>query len=67
MTTLLTTAEAAERLKVSRRAVQEWIATGALVHIRRGRYLRIDEKDLEAFVEKHKSGGNVLAMRRGAR
>jgi excisionase family DNA binding protein len=61
--TLLTTAEAAERLNVSRRAVQDWIAAGALVHVRRGRYLRIDEKDLLAFIERHKRGGNVVGIR----
>lgn len=66
MTTLLTTAEAAARLNVSRRAVQEWIASGVLVHIRRGRYLRIDEKDLEDFIAKHKAGGNVVTFKRGA-
>lgn len=61
--TLLTTAEAAERLNASQRTVQDWIASGVLAHIRRGRYLRIDEKDLLAFIERHKRGGNVVGIR----
>lgn len=67
MTTLLTTAEVAIRCNVSRRLVQEWIATGVLPHIRRGRFLRVEEPDLVAFLARHKVGGNVREMKRGQR
>jgi excisionase family DNA binding protein len=59
--TLLTTDEVAERLGVTRRTVQNWIKAGELACYQfgegKGTTYRIDPKDLEAFLKKHRRGG----------
>jgi excisionase family DNA binding protein len=58
--TLLTTDEVAERLGVTRRTVQNWIKVRELVCYQfgegKGTTYRIDPKDLEAFLKKHRRG-----------
>lgn len=59
--TLLTTDEVAERLGVTRRTVQNWIKAGELACYQfgegKGTTYRIDPKDLEVFLKKHRRGG----------
>jgi excisionase family DNA binding protein len=58
---LLTTDEVAEHLGVTRRTVQNWIKTGELACYQfgegKGITYRIDPKDGEAFLKKHRRGG----------
>jgi excisionase family DNA binding protein len=58
---LLTTDDVAERLGVTRRTVQNWIKSGELACYQfgegRGTTYRIDPKDVEAFLKKHRKGG----------
>jgi len=57
---MLSTAEVAVILNVSRRIVLDWIATGDLPAFRIGpqtRVIRVRESDLETFIEK-----NIRAM-----
>jgi excisionase family DNA binding protein len=60
--TLLTTDEVAERLGVTRRTVQNWIKAGELACYQfgegKGTTYRIDPKDLEAFLKRHRRGEN---------
>jgi excisionase family DNA binding protein len=53
--------EVAERLKVNRRTVNRWIEAGDLRAIRFGAppkgAIRIAEKDLQAFIDARRSGG----------
>jgi excisionase family DNA binding protein len=48
---LYTVEEVARFLRVSPRAVQVWIRSGALTAVRYGRLLRVRQGDLEAFGE----------------
>lgn len=41
-------------LKVSERTIHKWTASGQLPVVKIGKVIRIDEKDLTAFVEAHK-------------
>ena len=51
-TRLLTVVEAAERLAVSRRTLQGWIASGTFPVVRlSARCVRVRPEDLEAFIE----------------
>ncbi len=53
---LLSTAEVATILNVSRRSVLEWIGSGDLPAFRIGpqtRVIRVRESDLEAFIQRH--------------
>jgi excisionase family DNA binding protein len=58
---LLTTDEVAEKLGITRRTVQNWIKAGELVCYQfgkgKGTTYRIDPKDVEAFLKKHRRGG----------
>jgi excisionase family DNA binding protein len=59
---LLTTDEVAEHLGVTRRTVQNWIKAGERACSRfgegKGATYRIDPKDVEAFLKKHRRGGD---------
>ena len=48
---LYTPEEVAKRLKVSRRAVYQWLTTGKLVGMKAGQGWRITEEDLIAFMK----------------
>jgi excisionase family DNA binding protein len=48
---LYTPEEVADRLKVTRRSVYEWIKRGRLKGLRAGQYWRVSESDLLAFLE----------------
>jgi excisionase family DNA binding protein len=49
---LLTVAEAAEELRVSRRTVQRLIARGEVPHVRIGRRPLLRSRDLDALIER---------------
>jgi putative molybdopterin biosynthesis protein len=53
-----TTEEVAHHLKVTRRAVQQWIKTGKLKALRIGREFRIEAQELEAFKERARQAVN---------
>jgi len=48
---LYTPEEVAKRLKVSRRAVYQWLTSGKLVGMKAGQGWRISEEDLLAFMK----------------
>jgi excisionase family DNA binding protein len=52
-TTLLTIAEAAERLRISPRTCREWLRTGKLRGVKYGKLWRIREEDVDAFIQEH--------------
>jgi excisionase family DNA binding protein len=52
---LLTFEEAAEIWGVSTRSVRRWIAEGELSVFRRRGVVRIDERDLQQFYERHRT------------
>jgi len=52
---LYTPEEVAKRLKVSRRAVYQWLTTGKLVGMKAGQGWRISEEDLIAFMKSNAS------------
>lgn len=54
---LLTIEEAAEYLRMSPWVVRQWLREGKLPGFKLGREWRIDEKDLEAFIEAAKKQG----------
>jgi len=57
---LYTPAEAAAILGVSLRTLRSWIRSGALGHSRLGpgqRLIRISRRDLEAFLNEHRTRG----------
>jgi excisionase family DNA binding protein len=54
-TKLLTTPEAASRLGVSKRTLQELAAERKIAQIKFGRNVRFDPADLEAFINSHRS------------
>ncbi|MDQ4144399.1 MAG: helix-turn-helix domain-containing protein [Actinomycetota bacterium] len=54
---LLTVDDAAERLNVSVRNVRHQIFTRRLPVVKIGRLVRIDERDLEALIDRGRSGG----------
>lgn len=49
---IFTPDEVAERLKVSVKAVKDWLRAGKLKGVKAGRLWRVRERDLEAFLEK---------------
>lgn len=51
MTTLLTTAEAAQRLSLREGTLREYTRRGLVPHIRLGRQIRYDANDLAAWLE----------------
>ena len=52
---LYTPEEVAKRLRVSRRAVYQWLTTGKLVGMKAGQGWRITEEDLIAFMKSNAS------------
>lgn len=58
---LLTTDEVAEKIGVTRRTVQNWIKAGELACYQfgtgKGATYRIDPRDVEAFLKRHRRGG----------
>lgn len=50
---LLSVAEAAARLTVSKRTVQRWLAEREIPFVRVKRYVRIAEDDVLAFLRRH--------------
>jgi excisionase family DNA binding protein len=59
---LLTVGESAERLGTSVRFVRRWVFEGGIAFVKVGRYVRIAEADLDAFI----AAGRVNALRREA-
>lgn len=55
---LYTPEEVAKRLKVSRRAVYQWLTTGKLVGMKAGQGWRITEEDLIAFMKSNAVRGD---------
>lgn len=55
---LYTPEEVAKRLRVSRRAVYQWLTTGKLVGMKAGQGWRITEEDLIAFMKSNASRGS---------
>ena len=53
---LLTTAEAAERLTLSRQQVYAFLKEGAIPCVRLGGAIRVAEADVEAFIRKNYNG-----------
>jgi excisionase family DNA binding protein len=60
---LLTAREVAELLAVPVGWVREHTRTGAIPHVRLGRYVRYDEGDVRAWVESVKAGGGPAFRR----
>jgi excisionase family DNA binding protein len=56
MTKLLTVKEAAAYLQTCERTIYNYEREGFFPIIRRGRFVRVDVKDLEAFLDKCKRG-----------
>jgi len=52
--TLYTPEEVAEKLRVSRRAVYEWLKSGKLNGFKAGQYWRVTEEDMTLFLKRHK-------------
>ena len=50
---LLTLAQVAHRMNVSRRTVFRWIESGALPAVRLGAVIRIDPADLDRLIQNH--------------
>jgi len=52
--TLYTPEEVAEKLRVSRRSVYQWLNSGRLNGLKAGQYWRVTEEDLTQFLQRHK-------------
>ena len=55
--TLLTAREAAQFLRMSERKLWDLTDCGDIRVVRSGRYVRYDRQDLEAWLDRQKSGG----------
>ncbi len=65
---LLDANEVAERLNVPTSWVRESVRSGAIPHVRLGRYVRFDWPAVEAWLETCSTQGRSVALRRvGAR
>lgn len=60
---LLDAQEVAERLGVPTSWVRESVRSGAIPHVRLGRYVRFDLADVEAWLEQCKQPGRTIALR----
>ena len=58
MSDILTIKQVAERLKVSERTIRNWIDKGDLKAYRFGLQYRIDETDLQTFIQNSKVKGD---------
>jgi len=56
-TRLLTVGEVAEGLRLSPRTVHRLASEGELARVRVGRSVRVDSRDVDAFVERHREQG----------
>lgn len=56
MSELLTPDEVASRLKVKKKTVYSWLSQGKLKGAKIGDLWRIDERDLQDFIERGKEG-----------
>jgi len=66
--TLYTPKEVADQLRVSKRAVMEWLRRGRLKGVKVGRLWRVREEDLETFLEQnrnHEEAEDLMSIRRG--
>ncbi len=54
MSELLTPEEAAAKLKIKPRTLYGWLRAGKIKGVKIGDLWRIDEKDLQAFIEESK-------------
>lgn len=57
---LITVKETAAYLNLTPITVYEYIRTGQLSAVKFGRYYRIDRKDLDQFINKHKTYLKIL-------
>jgi excisionase family DNA binding protein len=53
--TLYTPEEVAKKLRVSRRAVYEWLKSGKLNGLKAGQYWRVTEEDMTHFLKRHQT------------
>ena len=60
---LLDAKAVAERLGVPESWVRESARSGAIPHVRLGRYVRFDLADVEAWIESCKQPGRVIRLR----
>ena len=60
---LLDATEVADRLGVPTSWVREGVRSGAIPHVRLGRYVRFDLADVEEWLQKCKSPGRTIALR----
>jgi excisionase family DNA binding protein len=63
---LLTADEIAGRLGVPTSWVRESVRSGAIPHVRLGRYVRFDMGDVEVWLEECKQPGRPISVRRRA-
>jgi len=63
---LLDAKAVAERLRVPERWVRESARSGAIPHIRLGRYIRFDVDDVETWLQECKRPGRRIALRRSS-
>jgi excisionase family DNA binding protein len=61
---LLDAKDIAERLRVPESWVRESARSGAIPHVRLGRYIRFDLEDVERWLEECKQPGRPVALRR---
>lgn len=54
-----TVKEVAERLRVTRQAIYNWIESGRLAAVKVGRSTRIPESALDAFIEPYTPGEQI--------
>ena len=54
MEALLTIAEVSERLGVQKKTVYAWIHTRKIPHIKVGRLVKFDRKDIETWIQARK-------------
>jgi excisionase family DNA binding protein len=62
---LLTAEEVSELLSVPKTWVLESARSGAIPHVRLGRYVRFSEADVLAWLEECKQPGRPIVLRRG--
>ncbi len=60
---LVDAAEIAGRLGVPKSWVLESARSGAIPHVRLGRYVRFDEADVDRWLEECKTGGRPITLR----
>jgi excisionase family DNA binding protein len=66
MNELLTVEEAAAKLKLARKTLRDWLRTGKLRGVKTGKYWRVREQDVNAFVQEHLRREHVPEAPEGA-